>query len=82
MACFKIYLLIFMPCFNLFYFKKKKRNNVISPVDAELVKEEEVGSEDSEVVMSMLDTTMPGTLTKEKKKKVMLRVVSSMKFSS
>ena len=63
----------------------------ISPVDAELVEEEEVGSEDSErgqvlqtaqVVMSMLDTTMPGTLTEEKKKKVMLGVVSSMIFSS
>jgi hypothetical protein len=61
----------------------------ISPVDAELVEEEEVGSEDSErgqvlqtaqVVMSMLDTTMPGTLTEEKKKKVMFGVVSSMIF--
>ncbi|XP_059431878.1 uncharacterized protein LOC132165366 isoform X2 [Corylus avellana] len=54
----------------------------ISPVDAELV-EEEVGSEDSErgqvlqtaqVVMSMLDITMPGTLTEEKKKKVLTAV--------
>lgn len=62
----------------------------ISPVDAELV-EEEVGSEDSErgqvlqtaqVVMSMLDITMPGTLTEEKKRKVMLGIVSSMIFSS
>jgi hypothetical protein len=63
----------------------------ISPVDAELVEGEEVGPEDSErgqvlqtaqVVMSMLDTTMPGTLTEEKKKKVMLGVVSSMIFPS
>lgn len=63
----------------------------ISPVGAELVEEEEVGSVDSErgqvlqtaeVVMSMLDKTMPGTLTEEKKKKVMLGIFWSMIFSS
>lgn len=62
----------------------------ISSVDAELVEEGEVGSVDSErgqvlqtaqVVMSMLDTTMPGTLTEEKKKKVMLGIFSLI-FSS
>jgi hypothetical protein len=62
----------------------------ISSVDAELVEEGEVGSVDSErgqvlqtaqVVMSMLDTTMPDTLTEEKKKKVMLGIFSLI-FSS
>jgi len=52
---------------------------------------QEVGSVDSErgqvlqtaeVVMSMLDKTMPGTLTEEKKKKVMLGIFWSMIFSS
>lgn len=54
----------------------------ISSVDAELLKEE-VGSADSErgqvlqtaqVVMRMLDITMPGTLTEEKKEKVLTAI--------
>ncbi|XP_031283335.1 uncharacterized protein LOC116142018 [Pistacia vera] len=53
------------------------------PVDAELVKEEEGSPVDSErsqvlqstqVVMNMLDVTMPGTLTEEEKKKVLTAV--------
>lgn len=52
----------------------------IGSVDGELLKEEEDSSVDSETgqvlqtaqfVMNMLDITMPGTLTEEKKKKVM-----------
>ncbi|KAK7856322.1 embryogenesis-associated protein emb8 [Quercus suber] len=55
----------------------------ISSVDSELVKEEEVSSVDGErgqglqtaqVVMNMLDVTMPGTLTEEKKQKVLTAV--------
>lgn len=51
----------------------------INSVDAELVKDEEISPVDSErgqvlqtaqVVMNMLDITMPDTLTEEKKKKV------------
>ena len=50
----------------------------ISSVDSELVKEEEVSSVDGErgqglqtaqVVMNMLDMTMPSTLTEEKNRK-------------
>ncbi|XP_044464013.1 uncharacterized protein LOC123194711 isoform X2 [Mangifera indica] len=53
------------------------------PVDAELVKEEEANPIDSErsqvlqstqVVINMLDVTMPGTLTEEEKKKVLTAV--------
>lgn len=56
------------------------------PVDAELVKEEEANPIDSErsqvlqstqVVMNMLDVTMPGTLTEEEKKKVMIEFAIS-----
>ncbi|KAK9989818.1 hypothetical protein SO802_030057 [Lithocarpus litseifolius] len=55
----------------------------ISSVDSELVKEEEVSSVDGErgqglqtaqLVMNMLDVTMPGTLTEEKKQKVLTAV--------
>ncbi|XP_030938133.1 uncharacterized protein LOC115963312 [Quercus lobata] len=55
----------------------------ISSVDSELVKEEEVSSVDAErgqglqtaqVVMNMIDITMPGTLTEEKKQKVLTAV--------
>lgn len=51
----------------------------INSIDADLVKDEEVSPVDSErgqvlqtaeVVMNMLDITMPDTLTEEKKKKV------------
>lgn len=57
--------------------------NGANSVDAELVKDEEVSPEDSErgqvlqtaqVVMNMLDITLPGTLTEEKKKKVMFEI--------
>lgn len=50
-----------------------------SSTDGDLIEEENVASEDSEhgqvlqtaqVVINMLDVTMPGTLTEEKKKKV------------
>eukprot|EP00261_Vitis_vinifera_P023948 XP_010656086.1 PREDICTED: uncharacterized protein LOC100249222 isoform X2 [Vitis vinifera] len=54
-----------------------------SSVDAELIKEDVISSVDNErgqvlqtaqVVMNMLDTTMPGTLTEEHKKKVLAAV--------
>ncbi|XP_030941373.1 uncharacterized protein LOC115966260 isoform X1 [Quercus lobata] len=55
----------------------------ISSVDSELIKEEEVSSVDGErgqglqtaqAVMNMLDITMPGTLTEERKQKVLTAV--------
>ena len=61
----------------------------ISSVDSELVKEEEVSSVDGErgqglqtaqVVMNMLDITMPGTLNRRKKQKVRLKILISMIF--
>lgn len=56
------------------------------PVDAELVKEEEASPVDSErsqvlqstqVVMNMLDVTMPATLTEEEKRKVIIEFAIS-----
>ena len=61
----------------------------ISSVDSELIKEEEVSSVDGErgqglqtaqAVMNMLDITMPGTLTEERKQKVRLRIPIYMIF--
>uniref|UniRef100_A0A6P3Z3C9 uncharacterized protein LOC107406661 isoform X1 n=2 Tax=Ziziphus jujuba TaxID=326968 RepID=A0A6P3Z3C9_ZIZJJ len=60
--------------------KLQEVENGGNSIDAELVNDEEVSPEDSErgqvlqtaqVVMNMLDITMPGILTEEKKKKVL-----------
>lgn len=71
--------------------KLQEVENGGNSIDAELVNDEEVSPEDSErgqvlqtaqVVMNMLDITMPGILTEEKKKKVMFEITGFGLLSS
>lgn len=61
----------------------------VNSLDAELIKEEEVSPVDSErgqvlqtaqMVMNMLDMSMPDTLTEDKKKKVTLKIQDLVRF--